>query len=284
MEGGKYSEKRGENMQRTDLAMESITFSGHSEGIKLAEYDSFGIKVVSAEITSDSAAKKTGKEKGRYITLEVPHIAGEAMDIDNAAAAVSRELSALLGGASNVLVIGLGNTDITPDALGPKTADRVLATRHIRADFWQRIGISPLSPVSSLAPGVLGQTGIESAEVIAAVCDKIKPDAVIAVDALAAADISHLGNTVQLSDAGISPGSGVGNRRSALNRKNLGTPVIALGVPTVADSSVFGGDGGFIVTPREIDMLILRASELLGDAINFSLQPNIDRDFLRHLV
>ena len=135
-----------------------------------------------------------------------------------------------------------------------------------------------------LSPGVLGQTGIETAEIIRAVCDATHPQAVIAVDALAAAGIERLGSTVQLSNAGISPGSGVGNARSELSKTTLGVPVIALGIPTVTDSATLGGVGGFIVTPRDIDMLILRASELLAAAINLSLQPDTDEELLLSLV
>ncbi len=271
-------------MKRTDLAIEACAFAGSVSGTKTEEEQLRGIKITRTEIKTFEASKKIGRAMGRYITLEVGNIATELLDIEKAAEAISRELRALLGDRKSALVIGLGNTEITPDALGPKTADGVLATRHLSDELKRDTGLGSLRPVSVLAPGVLGQTGIESAEVIAALVNRIKPQAVIAVDALAAADIGRLGNTVQLSDSGISPGSGVGNRRKELSFGTLGLPVIAVGIPTVTDSSVFGGTGGYIVTPREIDMLISHAGELLSLAINIALQPEIDREVLRSIV
>ncbi len=267
---------------RTDLAIESCKDLENYEGVLTKNEELLGIKITHAEIKTEDASRKTGRDIGRYITLEVGHIADMA-EVFDAARAVADSLRRLLADARSFLVIGLGNTAITPDALGPATADRVLATRHLSEEFKKGVGLTGLKPVSVLSPGVLGQTGMESAEVIRAVCDAVRPDVVIAVDALAAADSARLGNTIQLSNAGINPGSGVGNRRRGLNKKTLGVPVIAVGIPTVTDSAVFG-EGGFIVTPREIDMLISRASELLSHAINQALQPEIDEEILLSLV
>ncbi|MBE6767043.1 MAG: GPR endopeptidase [Ruminococcaceae bacterium] len=271
-------------MKRTDLAIENLDFSSDIEGLAVSETEIGDIKITAAEIKSDSAAERLGRAKGRYITLETGDIASELFPISKTAEVLAKELRSLMGEAESALVIGLGNTDITPDALGPMAADRVLATRHLSSEIKDKTGLSRLRSVSVLSPGVLGQTGMESAEVIKAICREIEPDIVIAIDALAAADIERLGKTVQLSDAGISPGSGVGNRRRELGEGTLGRRVIAIGIPTVADSSCFGGSCGYIVTPREIDMLISRAGELISTALNFALQPEIDRDILLSLV
>lgn len=271
-------------MKRTDLAIENLDFSSDIEGLAVSETEIGDIKITAAEIKSDSAAERLGRAKGRYITLETGDIASELFPISKTAEVLAKELRSLMGEAESALVIGLGNTDITPDALGPMAADRVLATRHLSSEIKDKTGLSRLRSVSVLSPGVLGQTGMESAEVIKAICREIEPDIVIAIDALAAADIERLGKTVQLSDAGISPGSGVGNRRRELDEGTLGRRVIAIGIPTVADSSCFGGSCGYIVTPREIDMLISRAGELISTALNFALQPEIDRDILLSLV
>ena len=271
-------------MKRTDLAIENLDFSSDIEGLAVSETEIGDIKITAAEIKSDSAAKRLGRAKGKYITLETGDIASELFPVSETAEVLAKELRSLMGEAESALVIGLGNTDITPDALGPMAADRVLATRHLSSEIKDKTGLSRLRSVSVLSPGVLGQTGMESAEVIKAICREIEPDIVIAIDALAAADIERLGKTVQLSDAGISPGSGVGNRRRELDEGTLGRRVIAIGIPTVADSSCFGGSCGYIVTPREIDMLISRAGELISTALNFALQPEIDRDILLSLV
>lgn len=270
-------------MIRTDLADEACKNFKNDEGIFIEESEQKGIKIFYADIKSQAAAKRAGRQVGKYYTFSVGDLfkSGETRE---GAALLSKHIRMLLGGAENVLVIGLGNTDITPDALGPKTAERVLATRHLKREFLKSAGLETLLPVSVIAPGVLGQTGIESAEILRALCDKIAPDAVIAIDALCAAEPVRLCSTVQLSNAGISPGSGVGNRRLEISKATLSIPVIAIGVPTVTDSSAFGGQGGFIVTPREIDTLIIKASELLSTAINLALQPGTDEETVLALV
>ncbi len=270
-------------MIRTDLADESCEKIKDRAGIFINKTKENGMEIFYADIKTEDAAKRAGRQVGKYITLSV----GESLkngETREGAAILARHIRMLLGKAENVLVIGLGNTEITPDALGPKTAEKVLATRHLKKEFLKNAGLETLKPVSVIAPGVLGQTGIESAEILLALCDKISPDAVIAIDALCAAEPSRLCSTVQLSDAGISPGSGVGNRRQEISKKTLSLPVIALGVPTVTDSAAFGGQGGFIVTPREIDTLILKASELLAAAINLALQPSTDSETVLSLV
>ncbi len=269
---------------RTDLALEACGETEDSQGIEHISEKVSGVTVTRTRILSGDAEKRVGKPCGKYVTIDIGDIALGALETDDIENVIAAEIKNLLGDSKSTLVIGVGNTDITPDALGPKTADGVLATRHLLGRFADVAGLDGLKSVSVLSPGVLGRTGMESAEVIRAVCSTVKPDVIIAVDALAASDMGRLGTTVQINDVGISPGSGVGNRRKELTKNSLGTKVIAVGVPTVTDSAVFGGEGGFIVTPREVDLLISRASELLSHAINFALQPDIDREILLSLV
>ena len=193
------------------------------------------------------------------------------------------------------LVVGLGNNDITPDAIGPQTAAKVLATRHLRdeTDIGGEHFLTSLRPVSSCAGGVMGQTGIETAEIVRAISEELRPSAIIAVDALACTDISRLGTTIQLTDTGISPGSDVSNRRQELSEKLFNIPVIAVGVPTVVDmhtivrsltgKKINGELPNMMVTPRDIDRLTERASQLLAFGINLALQPTLTFEDVRGL-
>ena len=185
---------------------------------------------------------------------------------------------------------GLGNTKITPDALGPKCASMIFATRHITGELLKATGLSDLRCVSAFSTGVLGDTGAESVEMIKGVVQMIKPDFVITVDALAARNVERLGTTVQMCTSGIVPGSGVGNARQEISKKTVGVPVVSIGVPTVVDAATLvldcGGcrddeealyeqTGNMMVTPREVDLMIERASKLTALAINCALQPEI---------
>lgn len=214
--------------------------------------------------------------------------------------AIKNELFSLVPQDGVVLVVGLGNTNITPDALGPKTASRVLATRHITQEIARSVGLEGLRGVAVLSPGVLGQTGIETSEIIMGTIQRVNPSAVIVIDALASRRLSRLGCTVQMADTGISPGSGVGNVRTEISQDTLGVPVISVGVPTVVDATTLAYDligtqpqdtqlveprgAKMIVTPREIDILIDRAAQLLSHSINCALQPSIEPDILLSLV
>ena len=183
-----------------------------------------------------------------------------------------------------MLVAGLGNHNITPDAIGPKTVELTLSTRHV-ADSMPEFDFRP---VAAIAPGVMGQTGIETGDVIRSVCSEIGAACVIAVDALASMSTHRLARTVQICDTGISPGSGVGNKRAELSQKTLGVPVIAIGVPTVVDAQTIVYDAvgenaevskellsGLMVTPREIDSLISGVSKVLALSIGRALQPSL---------
>lgn len=270
--------------QRTDLAVEAHRAQGEDmEGVTLEKQRKGSLGISRMKIISVSAARRLGKPCGTYITAEGLPLTDSFRGADGQIHAVAEELDALLPKKGDILVIGIGNTEITPDSLGPKSAARVLATRHIRGELARSTGLDRLRPVSVLSPGVLGRTGIEVGEVVSSLVKAIDPSAVIAIDALASASLSHLGRTVQLSDTGIAPGSGVGNHRLRLSRDSLGIPVIGIGVPTVVSAGVLardisgqiGTDGSdLIVTPREIDLLTERASRLIAMAINCALQKS----------
>ena len=196
------------------------------------------------------------------------------------------ELKKFIGNKRSVLVAGLGNDDITPDALGPRTAARVMATRHIKSEQVDDVFLNSLNDVSVLLTGVLGTTGIETAEMLKSVADRIKPELVIVIDALASSSFSRLGTSVQICDAGISPGSGVENRRKEISQRTLGIPVVAIGVPTIIDvhtviESVTGDKPdenmpNMMVTPKNIDSLINHVSGLISTGLNMALQPSLD--------
>ena len=216
---------------------------------------------------------------------------------ENAINAVCDELIEFLP-KGLVLVAGLGNTAITPDAIGPKAANGVLATRHIEGEIARSIGLDDMRPVAVISPGVLGQTGIETGEIIAGIAKLINPAAVIVIDALASRCLSRLGCTIQMSDTGICPGSGVGNARAEISKKTIGVPVISVGIPTVVDAVTLAQDltghecektvnprgAKMIVTPQEIDLLVSRGASTVSMAINYALQQGIDRGTILGLI
>ena len=192
-----------------------------------------------------------------------------------------------------MMIAGLGNSEITSDSIGPAVAKKILATRHIKKDFAEKLGLKGLKSVSVIAPDVLGKTGIETVEIIKGVVEKTKPDALIAVDALAAASFKRLFSTIQLCNSGISPGSGVKNKRKEISEKTIGIPVIAIGVPTVVDALSLGFeltgkepsfDTDLIVTPKDADILCHKITEIISSALNIFLQPDIDREIIKALV
>ncbi len=279
---------------RTDLALERAEIYKKSlDGVLLDEEKHGQITVTRINIQSTEAENRLQKPRGKYTTLTLPRFTASA-GVDKAAASVmAGELKRLLpSGIRSVLVAGLGNTAITPDSLGPKVADRVIATRHIGKKLGAELGLGELLPVSVLSPGVLGQTGIETGEIILGTADRITPSAVIVIDALAARSLERLGSTVQMSNTGICPGSGVGNSRMEISRQTLGVPVISIGVPTVVDIKTLLSDIGaptvkapdMIVTPKEVDMMIDRAAELVAVSINLCLQKNLSFDDIMGLI
>lgn len=261
---------------RTDLAMEAVAQGAHA-----CEWEQDGVRLYRVSL-DEAGARRWGKPKGEYLTATLPPLTDDETFLEQTAKRLGASLARLLPSEGTVLVVGLGNEQITPDALGPRTASYILATRHIPDELARSVGLHGLRPCAVITPGVLGNTGLESGEVVAGVCRTARPAAVIAVDALAARSPERLGCTVQFSDTGIAPGSGVGNDRRALTKETLGVPVIGLGVPTVVDAEsivreatgVTPPDGrAMMVTPREIDLLIDRASRLLAMTVHAALQP-----------
>ena len=276
-------------MLRTDLAIEQVTQKMQSEaverlpGVRQIEKDEGGIHLTTVVIEDEQGAKAVGKPVGHYVTAQFPSFGAAAENTPEQVDAVADALRGMLPRDGCCLVVGLGNADITPDALGPQAMSLIFPTRHLAGNI-QIQGLEHLRPVSALAPGVLGQTGMETGEVVAAVVAQTQPTCVIAIDALAAAGAEHLGRTVQLSDTGISPGSAVQNRRQELSARTLGVPVIAMGVPTVCDARRQASDEPLMVTPRDIDRLIHRAAKLLALAANRALQPELSVEELTMLV
>lgn len=278
---------------RTDLALEAAGTGGCvSPDDCEKEIKVLGdITVTKLHLFGEQGVKEWGRPKGNYITLELPPLTDDETALKRAAAVLADNLQNLLPKTGTVLVAGLGNRAITPDALGPKTAGMVLATRHIQGEFAKSVGLSDLRSAAVLTTGVLGQTGTESAELIQGVAGVVHPAAIIAIDALAARSVHRLGCTVQLTDTGISPGAGVGNHRHPLNQETLGIPVIGIGIPTVIDGAVIAEECGasaekleqllpekmgLVVTPKEIDLLIARGARLLAAGIHLALHPDYD--------
>ena len=283
---------------RTDLAIESHEISGSdTEGISFESDNRCGMKIHRLSIRTDRAQKRLGKPKGKYITISSLPLTDNFRDIREQIMTVADEISSLIPEKGDALIIGIGNTDITSDSLGPFSASCVIATRHIRGELARSTGLSLLRPAAVLSPGVLGKTGIETGEIVLSLIRSISPSVVIAVDSLASKSVSHLGRTIQISDSGISPGSGIGNNRLSLNRKSLGVPVIGIGIPTVVDAytlvsdlcdempaKTFDNERNLVVTPKEIDLLVERGSKIIGMAINCALQKSYSFEHLAALI
>lgn len=284
---------------RTDLALEQLELNQNitPTGIGKTEETRNGVLVIKVEIQSEEASQQLNKPIGTYYTLHVTDFKTTPTSFEDEVAVLAETIVSLLPNeVNNSLVIGLGNSDITPDALGPQAISYLLATRHIDDALKEQIGLSGLKSVCALIPGVLGQTGIESAEFTSAITQQVSPDVVIVIDALAAKSIERLGTTVQISDTGISPGSGVQNKRKELSQSTLGVPVIAIGVPMVVDMATAAQDISqneaivsekaqtMMVTPREIDLVIEHAAKLVAHAINKALQPNLSLEEIMALV
>ena len=291
---------------RTDLAMEAFDGQGRDvlPGVEVNRWEEGGVALTEVIVKEAEAANALGKPCGRYLTLECAQLRRRDPDARLAVQGLlSDELSRMLPEAESdapALVVGLGNRQITPDALGPSVVERTLVTRHLTRQLGS---FSDLCPVCAVAPGVLGVTGIETMDVVECLTRLVRPSVVICVDSLAARDSRRLGATLQLTDTGIQPGAGVGNHRRALTRESVGAPVIAVGMPTVVYAATLASDaleylrttdnsgavcddpsdvektllgaelGEMIVTPREIDALIQDASGLIAGAINRALQP-----------
>ncbi|MDR1559039.1 MAG: GPR endopeptidase [Clostridiales bacterium] len=237
---------------RTDLAVEARELLDESEtseepeGIEVSMEELYErrVKVTWVEVYNEAGANAMGKPVGNYITIE-----SDAMKENDTEAheeimkILAKRLEKLRKLKKNavVLVVGLGNWNVTPDALGPKVAAKILVTRHLSGNLPKELE-GRVRPVSALSPGVMGLTGIETGEIIKGVAEKIKPDLIIAIDALAARRTNRVNSTIQISDTGINPGAGVGNKRMSLSEQALGVPVIAIGVPTVVDAATLVND------------------------------------------
>lgn len=280
---------------RTDLAVEAREIVGeHILGTEFKTYSENGLEISRLTVKNQKAKQALGKEIGTYITIELPSLTDNFSETDERLITIGEEIRSLLPVNGLVLVVGLGNTEITPDSLGPKTSSHILATRHITGEIARATGLDKLRPVAVMQTGVTGQTGIETGEYIMSVVKRIKPNAVVAIDALASRRLERLGCTLQISDTGISPGAGVGNHRTKINRETIGVPVIAIGVPTVVDVQTLANDligdefnsqtkeqisphgRQMVVIPREIDLLTERASRLIAFALNGALQNEFD--------
>ena len=284
---------------RTDLALEARENLDRSReelnGIQIQEEEDSqnNIHTTTVTITTENSAKAIGKPVGCYVTMEVPDLGSEDegyhREISEVLAQRIKSLCKNIGGS--VLLVGLGNRNVTPDALGPLVMDNLKITRHLFKEF----GLTEegKNQVSALVPGVTAQTGMETLEIIRGVVDETRPDMVIVVDALAARSIKRLNRTIQISDAGIHPGSGVGNHRCRLNHETLGVPVIAIGVPTVVDAATIVYDAigqteleedqvqdlreqmapglnTMFVTPKDIDETVKKVSYTISEALNIA--------------
>ena len=272
---------------RTDLAMECIDEGGgRVEGVRVSTHHMGGITHTRIRIEKERAAELLGRHTGEYITLEyhdLPRCDAHTQKL--LAALVAQGVRSLLPREGEVLVVGLGNAAMTPDAVGPLALDSVLITRHLLSAMPRQF--AGFRQVSAFRTGVLGTTGVESGELVRAVTERIHPACVIAVDALASRSLKRVCTTVQLADTGIVPGSGVGNDRAAVNRESLGLPVVAMGVPTVVDASAFSDSpdaAGMFVTPRDIDASVRDVAKLIGYGINLALHDGLsvaDVDMLK---
>lgn len=279
---------------RTDLALEAKEVWQESAGettklpgVRAREYRVRGMDVTVVEILNAEGVRALQKPQGTYVTLAMEKgLLRTPAGFSRAAAQLGKALSRMVPGEGPVLVAGLGNAAVTPDAIGPRCLDHLVVTRHLGEHFPQ------FRPVSAIAPGVLGTTGLESVEVVRGIVERSEPCCVIVVDALASRSLDRLCTTVQLADTGITPGSGVGNHRAAFDQRTLGVPVLAVGVPTVVeartllqdtleengvsrqDGAVFC-DRSLVVTPKDIDARVCRMSRLLGYGISLGLHKSL---------
>ena len=300
---------------RTDLAMENLNPDAESmPGVDVRRWEESDISLTEIRVRTDEAARALGKPCGVYLTMECPLLREHDPDARIAMAnLIGGELSRLLTPSEGapVLVVGLGNRAVTPDALGPAAIDKTLVTRHmLDAPYAQ----SNLRSVCAIAPGVLGVTGIETVEMVENLVKGLRPRAVLCIDALAARDASRIGCAVQISTTGIQPGSGVGNHRKPLTRESLGVDVIALGVPTVIYAATLARDafalldgrvdeaaheealramesellntelGNNIVTPRDIDAIVKNCAAMIADGVNRALQPTLSAEEIAQMM
>ncbi len=306
---------------RTDLALEAHEMvkeaeENHLDGIDVEESHKGGVSITVIKITNKKGEKILGKPMGTYITVEAPELKFSNDVYEKTCIAVAEQIRRIcsINEKTKTLVVGLGNKLITPDALGPEVVSKLMVTNHIKKHL--NILDDSYSSVCAIVPGVLGTTGIETTDIIKGVVDKIKPELVIAVDALAARSIDRISTTVQISDTGINPGSGVENKREGINEESIGTKVIAIGVPTVVDAATIASDsidlaiseseeltsisgidkrrviqkaltknaGNMMVTPKDIDLVIERAAKTVANGINLALHKDLSFEDIESYV
>lgn len=290
---------------RTDLAMEtSEQCQNDSQKMRGIEVDtkklSEEMQLTIVRVTTENGAKQLGKPKGTYVTLEVNNLPeedeGYHREVSIEIAKIVKNFLPKEKSDLKVLVVGLGNRQVTPDALGPQVVDNLLITRHLLKEYGKYlVEFQHSISVSGMVPGVMAQTGMESVEMMRGVVNETKPDCVIVIDALAARSVKRLNRTIQITDTGIVPGSGVGNHRNAINEKHLGVPVIAIGIPTVVDAATIVADSlekvlhsfeqeqvetfmeevispklyAMYVTPKDVDESIKRLSFTISEGLNY---------------
>ena len=275
---------------RTDLALETQEKMQEDhvdlKGVRfLEEKVDKNITVSTVVIETENGAKTMGKPKGTYITIEAGNMDEEDEDyhreISVQLAKIIRQLIQEKNEELSVLVVGLGNREVTPDALGPRVGDNLFITRHIVKEYGKyAFGEKNVNRISSIVPGVMAQTGMESLEIIHGIIDETKPDLVIVIDALAARSTKRLNRTIQVTDTGINPGSGVGNHRHGLNKKSLGIPVISIGIPTVVDAATIVNDTMFNLIAA---MIQSKAFDMLGDSLK-ELNDGEKYELIRELL
>ncbi len=297
---------------RTDLAVEAKESveekNAQIRGVKVEEYyePESEIHITKVIVETKNGAKEIGKPMGTYITLEAPNMAepdeGYHEEVSKELAKHMRSLLPDMQEEKSVLIVGLGNREVTPDALGPNVVSNMMITRHIIREYGAAAyGSDKINLISSITPGVMAQTGMEASEIVKGIINETNPDLVIAIDALAARSTKRLNRTIQVTDTGIHPGSGVGNHRSAITKEALGVPVIAIGVPLVVDAGTIVNDaiaailqeiamlsgsspehveslrgtmtelGNFYVTPKDIDETVKRLGYTISEALNMAL-------------
>lgn len=300
---------------RTDLALEareSITEADNElRGVRVEEYykENEDVQVTKVMIDTKNAAKAMGKPIGVYVTMEAPGLVEPDEDYHRGISeCLAEELLDILpdsGEEQSVLVVGLGNREVTADALGPQVVDNLFVTRHVIMNYGKAAyNCSKMNLISSIEPGVMAKTGMETAEIVQGVVKETKPDVLIVVDALAARSTKRLNRTIQITNTGIQPGSGVGNHRNALTQETLGIPVIAIGVPTVVDAATIVGDAlekllkedkefdrvkymehhrlafaelnNMYMTGKDIDAVIKRVSFTVSEGINIAMGRNME--------
>lgn len=269
---------------RTDLAVEAKELYEEQNkerisGIKINEYFDSGVKITDVDILDENGEKNMGKPIGKYITLEMPETFMHDKDVmDDVSRVFSKSLSDIikLDKSMTTLVVGLGNWNVTPDALGPKVVSRLMITRHLKELVPDKIDEN-IRPVCAISPGVLGLTGIETGEIIKSLADKIKPNLIVCIDALASRKTERVNKTIQVGNTGISPGSGIGNRRMEISEKTLGIPVIAIGIPTVVHAATLANDTIDIA----LDELINKSTK--GSEF-YTMLKNLDREEKQNLI